>query len=88
MGDPLDAGTDNLESIMQLRGEMLALRWPVGGVADSNHVFDYLMNCSGVQCEEGWLPRHGSEGFMQLVWRNGTDMTEILRHDQVGLRLP
>jgi hypothetical protein len=66
---------------MQLRGEMLALRWPVGGVADSNHVLDYLMNCSGVQGEEGWLPRHGAQGFMQLVRRNGTDMTEILRHD-------
>jgi hypothetical protein len=60
----------------------------LGGVADSNHILDHLMNRTGVQGEEGWLPRHGTQGFVQLVRRNGTDMTEVLGHDQIGLRLP
>jgi galactokinase/mevalonate kinase-like predicted kinase len=69
-------------------GETVSLRRPTSGVTDPNDIIDHLMNCRGVQGKEGWLLGHGAQGFMQLVWRNGTDMTEILRHDQVGLRLP
>ena len=34
------------------------------------------------------LPRHGAKGIVQLARRDGTDMTEVLGQDQIGLRLP
>jgi hypothetical protein len=30
----------------------------------------------------------GAKGVVQLVWCDGTDMTEVLGQDQIGLRLP
>jgi hypothetical protein len=66
----------------------MALRRPAGGVSDPYDIIDYIMDRTGVQCEDGRLVRHGTEGIMQLVRCDGTDMTEVLGHDQIRLRLP
>ena len=86
--EALDTSPDGVESITQLFGEMMALRRPTGGVADPYAIVDHVMDRTGVQRKDGWLPRHGAKGVVQLVRRDGTDMTEVLGHDQIGLRLP
>ena len=88
MSDPLDTAVHSLESVTQVRGETMALRRPTGGVADPYDIVDHVMDCTRVQCEDSWLPRHGAKGVVQLVRRDGTDMTEVLGQDQIGLRLP
>jgi hypothetical protein len=86
--EALDASANGLESVTQVRGETMALRRPTSGVADSYDIVDYVMDCTRVQCEDGWLVREGAKGVVQLVRRDGTDMTEVLGQDQIGLRLP
>ena len=71
-----------------MRGEKLALRRPAGGVADPYDIVDHVMDCTRVQCEDGRLVMEGAKGVVQLVWCDGTDMTEVLGQDQIGLRLP
>ena len=88
MREALDASVHSLESVTQVRGETMTLRRPIGGVADPNDIIDYILDRTGVQGENGRLPRHGANGVVQLVRRDGTDMTEVLGHNQIGLRLP
>ena len=71
-----------------MRGETMALRRPIGGVADPSDIIDHVMDCTRVQCEDSRLVREGAKGVVQLVRRDGTNMTEVLGQDQIGLRLP
>ena len=88
MSDSLDASAHSLKSVTQARGETMALRRPFGGVADPNDIINHIMDRTRVQREDGRLPRHGTKSVVQLVRRDGTDMTEVLGQDQIGLRLP
>jgi hypothetical protein len=71
-----------------VRGETVAFRRPTGGITDPDDIVDHIKDRAGVQREDGWLPRHGAKGVMELVRRDGTDMTEVLGQNQIRLRLP
>ncbi len=87
MSDPLDATVYSLESVTQVRGETMALRRPTGGVADPYDIVDHVIDCTRVQCEDSRLVTEGAKGVVQLVRRDGTDMTEVLGENQIGARL-
>jgi hypothetical protein len=87
MRDAPDASSNGVDSVPQVRGETMALRRPTGGVADPYDIVDYIMDGTGVQREDGRLEREGAKGVVQLVRRDGADVTEVLGQHQIGARL-
>jgi hypothetical protein len=88
MSDPLDTSVHSLESVSQVCGDTMAFRGPIGGVADPHDIVDHVSDCPRVQCEDSRLGTEGAQDVVQLARRNGTNMTEVLGQDQIGLRLP
>jgi hypothetical protein len=84
MGDSLDANSNGVESVTQVRGETMTLCRPTGCVADPNDIVDHIVDCPGVQCEDGRLVREGAKGVVQLVRRDGADVAEVLGQHQIG----
>jgi hypothetical protein len=79
MSNVLDATVHRIESVTQVRGETMAFRRPTSGIADPYDIVDHGIDRTGVQCEDDRLVRHGAKGVMQLIWRNGADVAEVLR---------